>query len=64
MKIHWSVWYLLIKDLIAVVILYYWDGENAALWWVALNGFIYGIVALNHALVPWHIAPIIAPNFS
>jgi hypothetical protein len=51
MKIHWGVWYLLAKDLIVFVTLYYWYGQNAALWWVAFNGFLYGIVAVNKLLL-------------
>jgi hypothetical protein len=49
-KIHPTVWYVIVKNLIIGCGAYYLIGQNAALWWVALSGLLYSLVAVNSVL--------------
>jgi hypothetical protein len=50
MKIHSTVWFLIIKNLIVAAALYYFSGQNAVLWWLAITGLLYSVFALNSVL--------------
>ena len=50
MKLHLWVWYLLIKDVLLIAVLYYGSGQNAVLWWIAFSGLLNSYVAVNGVL--------------
>ena len=50
MKIHPTVWFLIIKNLVVAVALYYLLGQTAALWWIAITSLLYSVLALNGVL--------------
>ena len=50
MKIHPTVSFLVIKNLIVAGALYYPWGQTAVLWWVAITGLLYSVFALNGVL--------------
>ena len=50
MKIHPTVWFLIIKNLIVIGLLYSLSGQTAVLWWVALTALLYSMFAVNGVL--------------
>jgi hypothetical protein len=50
MKIHPTVWFLIIKNLIVVAILYESGGLNPVLWWIAISSLLYSMFAVNAVL--------------
>jgi hypothetical protein len=50
MKIHATVWYIAVKNLVVGCALFYLISVNAALWWTAMSALLYSIVVLNQLL--------------
>jgi hypothetical protein len=49
-KIHPSIWVILVFNLLPIAILYFSSGQNAALWWVAISGLMFSIIVFNNVL--------------
>jgi hypothetical protein len=49
-KIHPTVWFLVVSNLIVLATLYYSSDQNAVLWFVATTGLAYSMAAINGVL--------------
>jgi hypothetical protein len=49
-KIHPTVWFLVVPNLILFAALYYSSGQNVVLWFLATAGLLYSVGALNNVL--------------
>jgi hypothetical protein len=47
---HPTIQLLVVKNLLVGGVIYYWHGEQALLWWLAITALLYGIFALNSVL--------------
>ena len=47
---HPTIKVIVVKNLLVGGALYYWDGQQALLWWIAATALVYGLVGLNAVL--------------
>jgi hypothetical protein len=47
MRIHPTILFVLIKNLVIGGAIYYWSGPQLLLWWIAASAILYALVALN-----------------
>jgi hypothetical protein len=50
MHLHPIIAFAVLKNLLIGGVLYYFEGTQAALWWVAGSALIYSLIALNGLL--------------